>query len=287
MSSDRRFIFARILAWVVIAFSIPCASASSWDLHEVDIPKQSPITLKFKALDPVGAPIQDRWLLSSVVAALNAATRWPLKSDNSSIADLSGLRSQLDEGHSMILFEYAHVDRNSESVEWGQTLTFPVAYQIEHSEDYVLIRLVPTGKAALQTRKTPGFFFLPAPKLWPTDQIVADFGTVLNAGPSLQLRHDVRVTGEENSVFRPESCVANFARLLGYFRFGGGTRENVFAYSTGQLHVPLTVIAVPYRNGTKIQYDAPLPFELRADGTGEGYERPATLAADVHRILTD
>ena len=286
MLSDRRSILAKILASAVIAFTVPTASASSWEIHDVDIPKQSPVVLKFKAFDPVHAPIQESWLINSVIAALNAETRWPLKSDNSSIADLSGLRCRVDEGRAMVLFQYVHVDHNLESEEWGQTLTFPVAYQIEHTDDYIQIQLVPPERAALATRKSPIPFFS-APKLWPTDKVVSDFATVMSAASSLRLRHDARVKGEENSSFRLESCVANFERLLGYFRFGSGTREGVFAYRTGQLRVPLTIAAVPYRDGTKILYDAPLPFELRPDGTGDGYELPANLAADIHRILSD
>jgi hypothetical protein len=51
--------------------------------------------------------------------------------------------------------------------------------------------------------------------------------------------------------------------------------------------VPLKIAAVHYRGGSKVFYEAWVPFELRADGTVRGYDLAPALKSEVLRILED
>jgi hypothetical protein len=286
VSNSPRLIWTTVLFCTAAALFLRPAAATSWDFIQLNAPQPSPVTLKFRSSDPAHKLIDEGWLLQRLVEALQARSHWPLRSDNQPIADLSGLRTRLDQPQSRIVFQYVHVDHNQESVEWGQTLTLPVAYEIERANDDITVRLLPPEQAEFATRKNPALIFS-TPKLWPAEKVFADFAAIMEVAQSLKLRSEIHITGEENSTFKPDSCLANFERLLGRDAHGAVSADRVFSYRAGKMIVPLKIAALPYRDGTKVLYEASLPFELGADGTGDGYDLPATLQSDIRRILND
>ena len=270
------------------------APAAAVELTQYYLPQAVPVTLRFSAVDPGRTPIDEHWLVAELAAKLQAQSGRKFTSAGEATAELSGLRSRLDEEGSRIVFEYVHVARNRNGDEWGQTLTIPVAYRIERAHDLITIRLSPPQMADFATRKTPGIFFLPAPKLGPIRELFADFAAIMNNAPLLKLQHSFLLGGAEEASVSPQACIANFDRLLGRYGYAKDEErvfdplhDDIFLYRTAQNSVPLKIAAIPYRGGSKVFYEAWVPFELRADGTVTGYDLPQALETEVRRILDD
>jgi hypothetical protein len=191
-----------LLLWGAAVIFSARASAASWDLSQLNVPTRDPVILKFKATDPTRAPIDEQWLLASLTEALQAKSRWPLRSDNEAIADLKGLRTRLDQSRAEILFQYVHVDHNRESVEWGQMLTLPVSYQVERGGDSITIHLLSPATAEFASRRNPVLVFIPAPKLWASGPVLADFANIMATAQSLKLSHTVHVAGRGDVVLQ-------------------------------------------------------------------------------------
>jgi hypothetical protein len=287
-----RFVLIRLLpATMLVLF---CTSGSSAELTQYYVPSAYPVTLRFSALDPARAPIDERWLLSQLTEALQSQSGRQFKSAGETTVELTGLRNRLDPEGSRIVFEYVHVARNRVGNEWGQTLTIPVSYRIERSNDVITIYLSPPQIAEFATRTTPGVFFLPTPKLGPIRDLFADFAAIMNNASFLKLRRSFLLGGAAEAGVSPQVCIANFDRLLGRYGYAKGEErvfdplhDDVFLYRTAQNSVALKIAAVPYRGGSKVFFEAWVPFELRADGTVTGYDLPKALESDVRRILDD
>lgn len=255
------------------------------------LPRAFPVALRFNALDPDRAAIDEQWLLEELTAALQARSGWPINSAGEVTTELFGLRTRLDSNQSRIVFEYVHVARNKVGHEWGETLTILVSYQIERDKDAIIIRLRPSPAADLAARSTPGFF-LPTPRLKPIVELLEDFSAIMDGAHSLELHHSYLLAGEEEANASPETCIERFDHQLGRYGYARNEErvfdpkhDDVFLYRTAQESVPLKVVAVRYRGGSKVFFEALVPFELHADGTVEGYALPPALRSDVHRIL--
>jgi hypothetical protein len=290
--SRRCFVLSKFLpSAAIVLFSTVGSSAQ---LTEYYVPTTPPVDLVFRAFDPARTPIDERWLLARLAAALQAHSAKQLKSAGEATTELSGLRTRLDQDSSRIVFEYVHVARNKFGEEWGQTLTIPVSYRIERASEVITIRLWPPQTADFATHKTPAVFFLPTPKLGPIKDLFDDFSAILHDAPSLGLRQSFLLGGAEEAGVSPEPCIAIFDRLLGRYaytkdeeRVFDPMHDDVFLYRTAQDSVALKIRAVPYRGGSKVFYEAWVPFELHADGTVSGYDLPLALESEVQRILED
>lgn len=286
------FVLSRLLpVAALVLFSTPGSSAQ---LTQYYLPATSPVTLRFSAFDPAHGPIDEAWLLAELATALQAQSARQFKSAGEATAELTGLRGRLDQEGSRIVFEYVHVARNRVGDEWGQTLTIPVSYRISRGNDVIAIRLSPPQTAEFATRRTPGVFFLPTPKLEPITELFGDFSAIMYNAPFLKLHHSFLLGGAEEAGVSPEACIANFDRLLGRYGYAKGeerifdpAHDDVFLYRTARDSIPLKIAAVPYRGGSKVFYEAWVPFELHADGTVTGYDLPPALASEVRRILED
>jgi hypothetical protein len=286
------FVLSRLLpVAALVLFSTPGSSAQ---LTQYYLPATSPVTLRFSAFDPAHGPIDEAWLLAELATALQAQSARQFKSAGETTAELTGLRGRLDQEGSRIVFEYVHVARNRVGDEWGQTLTIPVSYRISRGNDVIAIRLSPPQTAEFATRRTPGVFFLPTPKLEPITELFGDFSAIMYNAPFLKLHHSFLLGGAEEAGVSPEACIANFDRLLGRYGYAKGeerifdpAHDDVFLYRTARDSIPLKIAAVPYRGGSKVFYEAWVPFELHADSTVTGYDLPPALASEVRRILED
>jgi len=287
-----RFVLGRLL--LAAAFALFCRPGSSAQLTEYYIPPTSAVTLIFSALDPAREPIDEHWLLAQLTAALQAQSSRQLKRAGAGTVELSGLRTRLDQEGSRIVFEYVHVARNRLGDEWGETLSIPVLYRIERANDIITIRLWPPQTAEFAARATPGVFFVPTPKLGPIRELLHDFSAIMASTPSLQLHRSSLVGGAEEAGIAPQVCIGSFDRLLGRYGYTRDeehvfdpVRDDVFLYRTAQASVPLKIQAIPYQGGSKVFYEAWVPFELRADGTVTGYDLPPLLKSEVRRVLQD
>jgi hypothetical protein len=276
------------------AFILFCAPGYSEQPTQYYLPTTPAVTLLFRAVDPAGAPIGERWLLTELAAALQAQSGQQFRSVGEGTAELSGLRTRLDQDDSRIVFEYVHMARNRMGDEWGQTLSVPVLYRLERGNDVFAIRLWAPQIALFATRATPGVFFLPTPKLRPIKELFDDFSAIMNRAPALKLRQSVLLGGAEQAGLSPQTCIQNFDRLLGRYGYARDeervfdpTRDDVFLYRTAHESVALKIAAVPNRGGSKVFYEASVPFELRADGTVTGYDLPPALKSEVRWVLED
>jgi hypothetical protein len=137
-------------------------------------------------------------------------------------------------------------------------------------------------------------FFMPTPKLGPIEDLFEDFSAIMEGAQSLALHHSVLLKGEEQANTAPQACIDKFDRVLGRYgyakdeeRIFDPKHDDVFLYRTAEESVPVKIAAVHFRGGSKVVYEAWMPFELRADGTVKGYALAPALRAEVHRILED
>lgn len=284
--------------WRALLFAAACVlfvtSGSVAQADQYYVPKSAPITLRFGAIDPAREPIEDQWLLDKLTTALQALSRLPLTSVGEGTTELTGLRTRLDPQASQIIFEYVHVARNRKGDEWGESLTIPVSYVIEKTHDINIMRLHPALAAEFTRRRAPGVFFLPVPKLKSVGELFDDFLTIMEAAPSVVLQRAFLLRGEEEVEFSPETCIANLDRVLGRYAYAKDeprlfdpAHDDVFLFRTVRDSVPVKVDALRSEHGTRVFYEAWVPFELHADGTVQGYDLPLALQSEVRRVLDD
>jgi hypothetical protein len=282
----------RYLALFVVVFSTALQGVQAQEHTQIDLPAHDVVLLKFKVFDPNHVRIDEQAVLQELVKAMEKQSKWPLTRQNGIVNHVSGLRTTLDAPASRIGFEYVSLDRYSSGSEYGQALQIPVLYQTAHTDQEFAVRLSTSRTSDLVTQSSHAIFRVRTPKLNPAEELLRDFFSILDTAPHLAVDRQCVVKGDKTSQYKPEAVIGNFERLLG--RYGnsaaqttGIDRVDVFAYRVGQLNLPLRIVAVPYRDGAKVMYEASLPYTLRADATGEGYELPDKLSADVDRILAD
>ena len=254
----------------------------------------APIVLRFAAIDPARGAIDEHWLLKELAAALQARSTLQLRTFGNSTLELSGLRIHLSEDQSHIVFEYVHLARSKVGDEWGETLTIPVSYWVEKSDVLFLVRLEPSRVAELLKHRTPGFSFLSVPKLRSIPEFLDDFSAIMGSTESLELRHAFLLLGQLETATPPQLCIDKLDYALGRYAYTRDEErifdpklDNIFLFRTAQESVPLKVTAVNNRGGSRVFYEARLPFELRADGTVKGYDLAEAVRSEVKRVLQD
>jgi hypothetical protein len=203
-----------------------------------------------------------------------------------------GLRTVLKLSSSRILFQYVHVNQHYDTgSEYGQILVIPVSFQIVRDNDSFTVRLTPPEKADLVTQS---LLFLPPRKLGSTDELLDDFVNVMASMAGVKVGMQSLIQGELTSVYKPESVLGNFERLLGRHSYGYSEkgiydlkRDNVFSYRVDQERFALKVAVFPYRDGTKVTYEASLPYKVSANGATEGFDLPQKLKVDIEKVLND
>jgi hypothetical protein len=277
-----------------LVFAVCCAPGLAAELTQYYVPANLAVALRFTALDPASGPIEEQWFLKELTSALQANSGLPLKISGEGTADLSGLRTHLDEAQSQLVFEYVHVARNRVGNEWGETLTIRVAYRLEKLNDIIVIRLQPLQLADFVTRRTPGIAFLPTPALGPVVDLFKDFSAIMQSAPLVELHRTFLVTGQDEAGTSPKGCLEKFDAILGRYGYGRDEertfdvrRDDVFLVRTAQVSIPLKVVAIRYRGGSKVFYEAWVPFWLRANGTVQGSELAPVLRSEVRRVLED
>lgn len=280
--------------WVTAAFLALVPPGSAAEHMQYYVPTKAPTVLRFVAIDPARGAIDEEWLLKEITAALQARSDWPLRSSGNATTELTGLRTHLDEDQSQIVFEYVHVNRNRLGEEWGETLTIPVPYQIEKTGVLFIVRLGPSQLADFVPRRTPGVSFIPAPKLGPIMRLFDDFSAIMDGAETLELHHAFLLLGQLDAAASPQSCIEKFDYALGRYAYAkneervfDARHDNVFLFRTAAESIPLKIAALERSSGSRIFYEAWVPFELHADGTVKDYDLPAVVSAEVDRVLRD
>jgi hypothetical protein len=291
MNNYRSALTMMLVAAASLAFGPPGSAA---ERMQFVVPTKAPAVLRFVAIDPARGAIDQEWLLKEITAALQARSDWPLSSSGKATTELSGLRTRLDEDQSQIVFEYVHVDRNRFGEEWGETLTIPVPYQVEKTGVLFIIRLGPPGLADFVPRRTPGVSFLPVPKLAPVMRLFDDFSAIMDGAETLELHHAFLLLGQLEAAASPQSCIEKFDYALGRYAYAkneervfDAKHDDIFLFRTAAQSIPLKIAALEHGSGSRIFYEAWVPFELRADGTVLDYDLPTVVSAEVDRVLRD
>lgn len=290
--NSRRTLLRALLA--AVALQVLAKSGCAAEPREIYLSAAPAAELRFVAIDPAHGAIDEHWLLNEITLALQARSGWPLKSSGVTTTEWFGLRTRLVEEQSQIVFQYVHVARNKVGEEWGETLSLPVSYQVQRSNVLFLIRLLPPRKAELAKLRIPGVSFLPTPKLRPVEDLIDDFISILGSAETLELRHSFLFDGEVDAVGSPERCIRKFEYVLGRYAYARNEQrvfdpghDDVFLFRTARESVPLKIIATNNRGGSRVFYEAWLPFELRADGTVGGYDLASSVSSEINRILHD
>ena len=291
MNSYRTVLRAIRTIAVLVAFVAPGFSAEPGQLY---VPPAPSVELRFAAIDPAHGSIDEHWLLNELAIALQARSGWPLKISGTTTTEWFGLRTRLVEDQSQIVFQYVHVARNKMGEEWGEILSLPVSYRIQRSEVLFLIHLLPPKKADFVRLRMPGISFLPTPKLKPTEELLEDFVAILSGAETLQLHHAFLFDGQVDVATPPEKCIEKLDFVLGRYAYAKDERrifdpkhDDVFLFRTAHESVPLKIVAMNNRGGTRVFYEAWLPFELRADGSVGGYDLASSVSSEISRLLQD
>jgi hypothetical protein len=283
-----------IVPLLALFLALPVAQAKEEQTRtQIDLPAREPVVLRFLAFDPSRVLIDEQALLKELVKILQGLSKRPLKTQGNLVRHQSGLRAKLDAAQSRIDFEYLNLDLYDSGSQYGESLTISGTYEVTRGDRDLAIHLSLPRTGELLTRSSRGLFRVSSPKLDPAAELIQDFYALLDAATHLTVHRHCDVKGEKTSPYKPEAVIGNFDRLLG--RHGSSSNEtvaaldrpDVFAYLAGRVRVPLSVTAISYRDGAKVIYSTSLPYTLRADGTGEGYDLPDRLSADVDRILSD
>lgn len=298
--------FRQLMAFIMFFISFSTAMANVNDRDEtsmIDMPKLSPIILKFSAFDPAKVPHNEFQIVREIVEIISKSTTFPLKSiKDGPRVDSFGLRVVFNSNKNEIQFQYVKVRnvRETNAVDMGQVINIPVTYKVEQDKDIMVVTLTPGDRAILQDKiRFVTNFFIPSEittnlKVGPADRYITDFEKILSTASSVKLQRHAAIKGEAVSNFKSEAILGNFERLLG--RNANGylnqskldlNRGEVFSYLVGNERVPLIVSVYPYRDGSKVTYETSLPYQIGADGSSDGFDNPQKLKADVEKVLND
>ena len=93
----------------------------------------------------------------------------------------------------------------------------------------------------------------------------------------ITLNKRYHLKGDINSKYKADSIYANFKRLMGSYNWRSYyesskenltevKKENTFNLEINNKYIPLHVEVYPYRDGSKVQYEAYLPYTISSDG---------------------
>jgi len=190
-------------------------------------------------------------------------------------------------------FQYCSILQSKDQRDFtsGQLFSIPIVYEIERGNNELMVKLNMPEKAELLTRT---FAFFSPPQIPSTDEIINDYSNIFSNTMKMELKFTALVKGDTNANLKPESALANFVRLLGRHsnrksdqNIDDPMQGNIFSYLVGKDRVPLKISVFPYRDGSKIVYEADIPYFILADGSNVGYDLPEKLKLDIDKIIND
>jgi len=107
-------------------------------------------------------------------------------------------------------------------------------------------------------------------------------------------------TGEINSKYEANSIYANFKRLAGSYNWHSYNesnnkekltevkKENSFNLKVNGTNIPLHVEVYPYRNGSKAQYEAYIPYTISSSGSASlSQDDISKFKTEINNIIND
>ena len=128
-----------------------------------------------------------------------------------------------------------------------------------------------------------------------------DSKSILSKMKTLKITFNRRyhLLGNINSRYKADSIYANFKRLMGTYNwrsyYGSDKekltevkKENTFNLKINNKYIPLHVEVYPYRDGSKIQYEAYLPYSINSDGTVSLSKKEIeTIKNKIAKVIND
>jgi hypothetical protein len=281
---------------LAIALTVGASASQADETAVAALPHLDPIQLTYRALDPQRTLINEQFIVAGVGQAMTSLTRWPVKSapDTKDAVIETGGRTQLNSSKHLLVMQYLANTRYLSGGSTGTTLTIPVAYTVERSDELVKITLTFPDQGTVVRHGLP---FLTR-KLWDMQEITNDYAAIAGNVQAAELPFNYQAHGEFESKLKPDAVLGNLERLLArparglmattqVAGSGSVSRDETFVCSVAGNRREVQVSTFPYHDGTKISYTAVLPYKLKADGSVSGGEEAPALAALLAKIIDD
>lgn len=259
--------------------------------EQVAVDNLAPITLRYQAFGPDRTAIPTSQFLDALAREMVRGTKSTVGGHSEGNFEFSSrLEVRVIPQRSELKFIYINrrtLRTNGTFI--GQAISIPVSYQVREASDVVEITLTASETAELQTKTN----LLAGTPMLRREAVFKDFANLLTNAPQMKLSFTEQVKGEATSAFKPDSVMGNFDRLMGKFNLGTAADrdpsrlEGSYVFLAGATRVPVKVLAYPYRDGTKLTYEARLPYVLRGDLSAEGMDQAAKLRSTIERVIGD
>jgi len=172
---------------------------------------------------------------------------------------------------------------------------FPVTYSTENEGLAITIKH-PSSYSIIND-----FFATANAKPFDTEEnFVADINSIFDKLNSIQttsyVSRSIKINGEVNTKYNNAAIYANFERLLGVYKWGNSQPSNVditkeksfsFKLKDGTIF-PLHVKVYPYKAGSKVVYNANVPYRVYLDGKTSITKADLNLIEkEVEKIVND
>lgn len=290
-----------IARWAVVAclcLSYAQCEAATEETSTIELPTVNAVELTFQSRDPQRVPIEDKTLLQHLMRTAASTTRYPIRETRPEMGtgwmDVTGTQVSLDSSLKAVVLRYGAQSRYvKDGTLTGSTLQINIGYQLDRTADTTRIKLTFPSEASLNYKR----LLLPARRLWSTEEIVDDYRRVASALATARPHLITVLQGEIESPYKPEAIAGNFERLWGrppsssamQARPGERAigRETIYVLALDGVRQRVAVSIFPYRDGTKVSYQADVPFTLAPDGSIQGGEGLAALRTAIKRAVED
>jgi len=256
-----------ILAFAGLLTLATHAQAASSE--NVELPVMPPIELHYSAVGPQGVRFTPNGAMASLASTLQRASGYAYSVGMvDSRPGKQGAKAWADYPHHLIVLEYVAL-HNSASGEQGTKLDILIPVAVEDAGQQFTVRLTPPVRGTLVTENLWPF---PYPHLPPTDRLVADYQQALGRLSDAEVHVKADASGEIEARYAPEAIFGNFMRVWGdWYPLGDHTfvagRQYLFHVPINGKDGRVTIAVFPYRDGSKVQYSAPVTVGAHSDGS--------------------
>ena len=281
---------------LALLLAIVASSSRADETTATALPHLDPVQLTYRAYDPQRTLINEATLLAGVNQAMTSLTKWPIKTvhdTQDAVLDTGG-RTQLDTSRHVLVVQYVAHSRYLSGGYTGTTLSIPVTYALERTDEAVKITLTFPEQGTVLRHGMP---FLTR-KLWDMNGILGDYSSIATRVQAVELLLNYQARGELESKLKPDAVLGNLERLLTrpargsmpLTNVGGAgavSRDESFVCTVDGNRREVQVSTFPYHDGTKVSYSAVLPYRLKPDSTVDGDEEALALKSLLSKVIDD
>lgn len=222
--------------------------------------------------------------------------------DSSQSAKYNVKGSKVAVADNEIIVEYINGDMHEPHTEYspstGKTFSYDEYWSVYKTEAKFPYSFVKDGKFYKVTIYFPTSLVNKEHHSWDKpigspEQILNDLNSKFNVLKNPVLEASTRVYGEINSKYNSDSIYSNFERLIGKYNFKDKKiatndleKKNVFKYDYEGTMLPIYVSVFPYRDGSKINYEVNIPYNIGTDYTIDS-NKIALVQKRVEAIAND